>query len=78
MGGDNYFWQGTPLVSLFDRHIAAGRSDPTAVSLAGKEGGWLLKDVIVNDSRVFDTRLAFRIREYRWDQAASPINPNLG
>src|SRR4051794_17787434 len=70
MGGVNYFWQGTPLVTLYDNHIAAGRRSPVAVDRAGKEGGWLLKDVIVNDSRIFDTRLAFRIRQYRWDQAA--------
>jgi hypothetical protein len=78
MGGDNYYWPGTPLLPLYDKHVAAGSSDPIAVDRAGKEGGWLLKEDIVSDSRVFDTRLAFRIRQYRWNQPASPINPNLG
>jgi hypothetical protein len=78
MGGDNYHWQGTPLVVLYDRHIAAGLSSDDSVDRAGKDGGWLLKRVITDDRRAFNTREAEQIRQYLWDQAASPIDPNAG
>ena len=65
MGGENYFWQGTPLLALYEMHEAT--SDP--VERAGKDGGWLLKSVIAEDQRNFETRKAEMIRQYRWIQS---------
>ncbi len=63
MGGDNYYWEGTPMIALYRKHEAAS-SD--AVKSAGQDGGWLLKSVIDADPRTFKTREANMIREYRW------------
>lgn len=63
MGGENYYWEGTPMIALYRKHEATS-SD--AVKSAGQDGGWLLKSVIDADSRAFETREANMIREYRW------------
>jgi hypothetical protein len=66
MGGDNSNWDGTPLFALYQKQENAGLSDPAAIEQAGKEGGWLLKRVISDDRRSFDTRIAELIRQYQW------------
>ena len=63
MGGDNYFWQGTPMIALYSKHHATS-GDP--VRQAGQDGGWLLKAVIRADQRRFETREEHMNREYRW------------
>ncbi len=63
MGGDNYYWQGTPLLPLYEKHEGIN-NDP--VKEAGKDAGWLLKTVICNDKRLFDTKKESLIRHYRW------------
>lgn len=63
MGGDNYYWQGTPMLPLYLKH-ANNSVDP--VKEAGKDGGWLLKSVIINDKRLFETKREALIRQYRW------------
>ena len=65
MGGPNRNWQGTPLFALYQKHHPA----PDAEERAGHDGGWLLKRVITDDPRTFDTREAAQIRQYRWVQA---------
>ena len=62
MGGDNYYWEGTPLIPLYEKHVAA----PDAVERAGKDGGWLLKKMIDADTRKFETKKEELIRKYRW------------
>lgn len=62
MGGDNFHWQGTPLIKLYEKHKC--RED--SVVAAGKDAGWLLKAVINEDKRVFETRKRELIRQYRW------------
>jgi hypothetical protein len=64
MGGANYYWQRTPLEPLYDKQVAKGAADP--VKEAGKEAGRLLLEVIVNDSRRFDTKVEALIRQYRF------------
>lgn len=65
MGGENFFWAGTPLITLWRKHDGRSRNP---VKAAGIDGGWLLKRVIVIDRRTFRTRLADSfIREYQWD-----------
>jgi hypothetical protein len=63
MGGDNFFWEGTPLQALFEKHELSSQ-DP--IKQAGQDGGWLLKSVIRRDRRNFETREEHMIREYRW------------
>jgi hypothetical protein len=63
MGGENYFWSGTPMLPLWEKHNGVS-SDP--VKAAGKDGGWLLKKVLADDVRTFETREGAFIREYRW------------
>lgn len=63
MGGDNNEWAGTPLFVLYQKHEDSS-DDP--VRQAGRDSGWLLKKVVREDERRFDTREANLIREYRW------------
>ena len=37
------------------------------VEQAGKDAGWLLKKVIDDDKRTFDTRKNGLVRQYRWN-----------
>ena len=62
MGGQNYYWEGTPMYALYAKHENTS-SDP--ISQAGKDAGWLLKRLIRDDQRNFETREAHLIREYR-------------
>ena len=62
MGGENTDWGGTPLIVLYQKYLPA--SD--AVERAGKDSGWLLKRVIDNDTRRFETKKEDLIRKYRW------------
>ena len=64
MGGDNYYWEGTPLIVLYDKHNNAGSDDP--IKSAGKDSGWLLKKVIKADKREFETKEESFIRIYKW------------
>ena len=63
MGGDNYYWDGTPLIVLYRKHENIS-IDP--VKEAGKDSGWLLKKVIHQDKRVYETTREELIRKYRW------------
>lgn len=63
MGGENTFWGGTPMNTLYVKHEHTS-DDP--FTQAGHDGGWLLKSVISNDRRTFETQEAHMIREYRW------------
>lgn len=59
MGGDNFYWEGTPLMSLYEKHISKGKNNPEAIDRAGKDSGWLLKRVISDDKRGFKTKRRF-------------------
>lgn len=63
MGGDNFFWQGTPMMALWDKHNGSS-ADP--LTEAAKDAGWLLKEVIIADRRTFETRTEALVRHYRW------------
>lgn len=62
MGGDNYYWEGTPLLVLYEKH----KGKETAVEDAGKDAGWLLKRVINDDKRTFSTKKEALVRKYKW------------
>lgn len=66
MGGDNYYWQGTPLLVLYQKHENMGKEWQSAVAGAGKDSGWLLKRVIHDDKRKFETKKDELIRKYHW------------
>ena len=62
MGGENFHWQGTPLIKLYEKH----EHKEDSVKSAGIDAGWLLKKVISDDSRLFETKVEGMIRQYRW------------
>jgi hypothetical protein len=66
MGGDNRDWSKTPLEILYNKHIQNGKTVKEAFDNAGKESGWLLKKVINNDRRQFETEETDINRKYRW------------
>ena len=66
MGGENYFWQGTPLIILYEKHRNKGKDEDSSVRDAGKDSGWLLKSVINDDQRLFENRYESFINQYRW------------
>jgi len=66
MGGENYYWNDTPMIKLWEKHHNLGKDDP--VIEAGKDGGWILKKVIANDKRKFETKEEDMIRKYKWIQ----------
>lgn len=69
LGGDNNHWQGTPLFVLFEKHKNMGKNDLKSIKDAGKDAGWLMKKVISDDKRIFDTKVEQRIRKYCWNGA---------
>ena len=66
LGGDNYFWQGTPLLVIYEKHEKMGKDWENCVKDAGKDAGWILKKVINSDKRKFETKKEELIRKYRW------------
>ncbi|PSV15391.1 hypothetical protein [Photobacterium kishitanii] len=64
MGGENYYWQGTPLIRLYEKHVENGSDNP--VNQAGINAGWLLKSVLAHDFRKFETSKEYRKRIYKW------------
>lgn len=66
MGGENFQWQGTPLYALYKKQVTAGVLGQEATTGAGKDSGWLLKRVISEDLRQFETKKEELIRKYRW------------
>lgn len=73
LGGDNYFWQGTPLLVLYEKHQKLGKVWDKCVKDAGKDAGWLLKKVIDEDKRSFETKTEERIRKYSWNGVKDKI-----
>ncbi|WP_074870879.1 hypothetical protein [Lysobacter enzymogenes] len=70
MGGENTYWLNTPLAPVYRKH--SGLPDGDAFIAAGKDAGWILKRVIAEDAREFDTRKAELVRQYRW------LSPHAG
>ena len=67
LGGDNYYWQGTPLIQLYDYYLEGDEENHDyAVEEAGKAAGRLLKEVLINDKRTFETEEGYT-RMYRWN-----------
>ena len=67
LGGENYYWQGTPLMRLYEYYMEQSDEDSEyAVRQAGRAAGHLLKRVLIEDpKRTYETRQGYT-REYRW------------
>lgn len=63
-GGDNYSWNETALMPLYQKHVKKGSADP--VKEAGIDAGWLLKTVLVNDKRSFSIEKKLMVNHYKW------------
>ena len=69
LGGDNYYWQGTPLMPLYTYYLNGDEDNHDyAVEEAGKAAGRLLKEVLIHDKRTFATEKGYT-RRYRWTGA---------
>ncbi|MDE5421448.1 hypothetical protein L3073_04435 [Ancylomarina sp. DW003] len=66
MGGENFYWEGTPLFALYQKHIDKRKDHIQSIEWAGKDSGWLLKRIISDDKREFKTKEEDRIRKYQW------------
>ena len=66
VGGENFEWQGTPLIVLYEKHINLGKTNDSAIEDAGKDLGWLLKAVLENDKRHFEISRSGLTAGYRW------------
>lgn len=66
MGGDNYYWKGTPMIVLYEKHINKEKEWDEAVKDAAKDAGWLLKYVLIHDKRSFDSKIEGLVKKYRW------------
>ena len=65
LGGDNFYWEHYPLGVLYFRHINAGQSHDYAFDQAAKAAGRILKSVLADDDRTFETEGGYA-RRYRW------------
>ncbi|HEX8245456.1 MAG TPA: hypothetical protein VF541_18235 [Longimicrobium sp.] len=65
MGGENGDWRDTPMQRLFDRHYSVGVSETEAKRKAGIEGGHLLKRVLHEDRRRYDSARHYRTAVYK-------------
>lgn len=62
-GGENYYWESTPLFQLYQWHENNDANDP--VNMAGRDVGHLIKRILHEDDRRFLTRKSYT-REYKW------------
>lgn len=61
LGGDNYFWQDTPMMALFEYYRNGDdANNEYAVEEAGKATGRLLYQLLYDDKREFETWVSTR------------------
>ena len=65
IGGGNSSWDHCPLEVLYRRHIRDGYDHDYAFDQAAKDAGKILKSVLDQDQRVFETESGYT-RRYRW------------
>lgn len=65
VGGENTNWDGTPLDVIYKKHLHEKTSDE-AFEQAAKDIGWIMKSVIFEDKRLFETKKEGMVRKYRW------------
>ena len=62
-GGENFYWQKTPLFELYTWHAQKRESD--AIEMAGKDVGWILLNVLHFDKRTFELKRDY-VNIYKW------------
>lgn len=55
-GGENFDWTGTPMRKQYDKHVSKGKAHDFAIKDAGKDAGWILKKILNDDHRNFETK----------------------
>lgn len=65
VGGENFYWEGTPLYCLYEKHSKKGKTPDEAIADAGIDLGWLLKRQLADDKRSFKSRQGYTA-EYCW------------
>lgn len=65
LGGANFDWEHYPLGVLYFRYIDEGQSEEYAFEQASKDAGHILKSVLADDARTFETEDGY-VRSYRW------------
>ena len=56
LGGDNYYWQDTPMIALFEYYRNGNdANNEYAIEEAGKAAGRLLYQLLYDDKREFQT-----------------------
>ena len=58
MRGSNFYWEGTPLMAVYEKY--------KDIKAAGQDAGRLLKKVIERDKRHLETKTEELIRKYKW------------
>ena len=66
VGGENFDWDETPLIVLYEKHINEGKDNASAIEAAAKDLGWLVKTVLAEDKRTFIPSKAGLVNHYRW------------
>lgn len=66
LGGDNYYWQDTPMMALFEYYRNGNdANNEYAIEEAGKAAGRLLYQLLYDDKREFQTWVEYT-RMYCW------------
>lgn len=66
LGGDNYYWQDTPMMVLFEYYRNGDdANNEYAKEEAGKAAGRLLYQLLYDDKREFETWVEYT-RMYKW------------
>lgn len=63
---ENKDWSNTPLIYLYTRRINSGMSEEDARRQAKFDLGNILKSVVHNDVRFYETKSINGLRNYRW------------
>lgn len=66
MGGENFFWQGTPLYVLYSEHVKVLGNSDASITAAAMDAGLLLKKVLYEDKRGFNQRKEEGVNKYKW------------
>ncbi len=66
MGVEKFYWQGTPLIVLYEKHVALGKDNDSAIEGAGQDLGWLVKAALHEDKRTLELAKAGLVNTYRW------------
>ncbi|MCE1197655.1 MAG: hypothetical protein LWW85_01695 [Marinilabiliales bacterium] len=59
LGGDNFYWEGTPMFALYEKS--------KDIEQAGRDAGWLLKRMLHDDKRTYESSTDGRVKQYRWN-----------